>query len=103
MCDVSGSWDLPRSSKLKIIKIKNPTHTHTPLTHVLRHVHLHVLFLEVLHGLQGLLRVHLLIDRLHGLESRQRRVVLHYDTESFHPISFCVGFHAAVSFTMFFF
>lgn len=43
-------------------------HTWAPLTHFLRHAHLHVLFLEVLHGLQGLLGVHLLIDGLHSLQ-----------------------------------
>lgn len=38
------------------------------LTHFLCHAHLHVLFLEVLHGLQGLLWVHLFVHCLHCLQ-----------------------------------
>lgn len=41
------------------------------LTHVLCHAHLHVLLLEVLHGLEGLLRIHLLVHRLHCLDNTQ--------------------------------
>ena len=40
------------------------------LTHFLCHAHLHVFLLEVLHGLEGLLRIHLLIHRLHRLNTQ---------------------------------
>lgn len=53
------------------------------LTHVLCHAHLHVLLLEVLHGLEGLLRIHLLVHRLHRLDKHTdktyttKNVILH--------------------------
>lgn len=43
-------------------------------TRLLHHAHLHVLSLEILHSLQGLLWVHLFIYCLHGLETLTRDI-----------------------------